>query len=787
MSYKNIPASYYPAYTWLWNAAITKNEIKRQLDEMYDAGIKAFYVMGEPSDFRPTTRRTNLSPEYLSDEYTDLLLYAYLTAREKGMYMWLYNEGGYPSGMACGKLRKAHPELAMKVFEIKTITLDANTPFEYQKNLISAFVGNKRIFEGSIFTTPTDITLYSYTDATTFTDSLRIDNSNPLGTELFIKATHEKLKERFGDLMGTEITLMFDDEAYMGQWSVGLEEKFFDMHGYDIADFMPYITGTLEPKTDAQYKAKIDYTMLCGDLVRQNYFIPMKKWLNERGMLSTGHLDNEHICKGIYFNRYGNMMKTLREFDVPGVDVIWNQISYPENEKCCEGLEFFPRFASSAARQQGHSRALSESFAVYGCHVTPEYMRFVINFQAVRGISLYNFMALSYDRKTAVSTQFRPNFIGENPGMNCLSQINDYTARLSYILQNSTADITTALYYPQRTVCAGGKKGKSAELTFEELGDILEKNGVSFDIIDEDFVISSTLENGYLINGDIRYKNVFVPDADFEPADVVERLSGINRQIVPCIKRNNQCILARKIIFPDGNDGYFICNTGGETISDTIEIESQKTPYEINLYDGKITTVTHSNDNGTIKIPVTLMRGEGVMLKFSDAIADAEPNRKTEDCMTLAEFTSYISRKFVLDPHNGATNIYYTSGDDVPYEWGRDFSGEVTYCCSLPQFSDGEFTLDLGDVRHFAKVYINDKHIATSTMPPYSVYLGELKESNELKIVVSNTVANAYNNSDYFTVQDIRDVGIYHEKMKEYESQASPGGLIGPVVLKKLL
>ena len=84
-------------------------------------------------------------------------------------------------------------------------------------------------------------------------------------------------------------------------------------------------------------------------------------------------------------------------------------------------------------------------------------------------------------------------------------------------------------------------------------------------------------------------------------------------------------------------------------------------------------------------------------------------------------------------------------------------------------------------------VDINDKHIATSTMPPYSVYLGELKESNELKIVVSNTVANAYNNSDYFTVQDIRDVGIYHEKMKEYEAQASPGGLIGPVVIKKIV
>jgi hypothetical protein len=139
-------------------------------------------------------------------------------------------------------------------------------------------------------------------------------------------------------------------------------------------------------------------------------------------------------------------MRSLRAFDVPGIDVIWSQITYPEAVKNDpHQFDFFPLIASSAARQCGHSKCLSESFAVYGSHVTPEEMRFGVNAQAVRGISLFNFMSITFDRSTAMSLQCRPNFQSGNLGMDCLGQINNYTARLSKILQESQADIHTAL------------------------------------------------------------------------------------------------------------------------------------------------------------------------------------------------------------------------------------------------------------------------------------------------------------------------------------------------------
>ena len=85
MDFKNISSEFYPAYTWLWNSSVSKEGIKRQIDEMYDAGIRTFYVLGEPERFRPDVRRTHLAPEYLSDEYIELVYYAFRYASEKGM------------------------------------------------------------------------------------------------------------------------------------------------------------------------------------------------------------------------------------------------------------------------------------------------------------------------------------------------------------------------------------------------------------------------------------------------------------------------------------------------------------------------------------------------------------------------------------------------------------------------------------------------------------------------------------------------------------------------------
>lgn len=786
MEFNNIPVSVQPAYTWLWNTQITKEGIKAQIDEMFESGIRAFYVLGEPENFLPNRRRTHLSPEYLSDEYLDLLYYAFEVAKSKGMYMWLYNEGGFPSGMVCGKIREKYPELAKKYLNTKKQVYSKNDIAKFEDNVIAAFANGARIKEGHVFDAETEVIKYYHYDEE---DGIYTDIAAPDTLKRFIDMTHKKLKERFGGNIGSDINFMFDDESSMGSWTYGLEEIFKNKYGYDIEDYMPCISLSKEPSDEKEFQAMSDYFMLCGELVLNNYFSPMKKWLNDNNMLSVGHLNTDHTAKGSVINYYGNALKILREFDVPGVDVIWNQIIYPEKSKVCkDGMDFFPRLASSAARHNGHSKCLSESLAVYGAHVDQELMRYVVNYQAVRGISLFNFMVISYDRKSARVHQYRPNFVKENPCMDHLKEINDYSARISYILQNSSADIKTALYCPARSICACGKMGNSALKSFEELGESLEKAGVSFDIIDEDIVLNSEIKNGALLYNGLVYENVFVPECDLELNTVKDRLKMINHNLVPCVERTNSLIQARKLIFDDG-EGYFICNTSGNTVNDTVKIQSDKTPYMIDLTNGEICGISFNKKGMEYEFDISLLRGEAMLLYFTDKEVDLKSVSKEFVC-ELKDFESFVSREYKVDAKENIINTYYSSGKTKNgfYEWDKDFSGEVTYTLNLGSLDSGEYEIDLGDVKSIADVYIDEKIVGTAVHPPYKIrFRIEDKTEKKLKIVVCNTAAKVCRTSDYFDNQDILDVGPYHENMVIAEEKYGCGGFYGPVILSKIL
>ena len=481
MDFMNIPSRVYPAYTWIWNNTITREGIDRRIEEMEKMGIRAFYVLAEPDHWFPDRRATHLYPKYLSDEYIDLLFYAFQKAKEKGIYTWLYNEGAFPSGCACGLVTKKYPELVYKYISAKKSTLKKGETYSGHQNVFAAFIGEQRIQNGDIMLEDAEIVEYFWDCNGTHRLSLRVDNAERRGSEEFIKTTHVRLKERFGDYMGSEIHYMFDDESFMGGWTKDLDKIFYEKYGYDITDFAPFISNVKSPKTEKECRAVSDYMMLCGDLIRDNYFILMQDWLHNSNMQSVGHLDNDDKVQGAYMMHYGNALKTMRAFDVPGIDVIWGQISYPNDGKCCrESMEFFPRLAPSAARQIGKNVALSESFSVYGAQLTPDLMRFVVNYQAVRGINLFNFMVMSNECETPMRHQVRPNFLGDNVGMDCLRQINDYTARLSYIMQKGKSEVKTALYYPFRSICAGGEKGKLAGENFVELGEMLKEMAFLF-------------------------------------------------------------------------------------------------------------------------------------------------------------------------------------------------------------------------------------------------------------------------------------------------------------------
>lgn len=792
MDFKNVAKSARPVYTWFWNATITREGIKKQIDEMYESGIRGFYVLGEPEYFRPLTRKTFLKPEYLSEEYLDLLYYAYELAEEKGMEFWLYNEGGFPSGMVCGKIRQLRPHLAKKHIGYREYALPTGEKYIAGDDSIAAFVNGERILNGFINENASGVVVGEYVMIDEGDRPLvNSDIAQRETTDLFLEMTHEVLKKRFGDKMGKEITFMFDDEAHMGLWTRGLDRIFYERYGYEIYPYLPYVARRKPLVNDDEYRAVSDYGMLCGELTVNNYFIPMKKWLNDHNMLSIGHLDCESVTQNVRFTLYGNMMNAYRAFDVPGIDVIWSQITYPDEKgnSCFEGNDFFPRLASSAARQCGHSMCLSETFAVHGAQICPEEMRFDVNYQAVRGISIFNFMTVSYERQRAMCLQYRPNFIKESPGMDNLTEINEYTARVCHILQSSRADIRSAIYLPSRTIIAGGEKGIAAAHAYDCLGRELERCGVCFDVIDEALALEYRLEDGRLVGEHVTYENVFVPDGCFlELPEVMERLGAVGKEICPCIERESRFIQARKLVFDDGDEGYFICSSANETLSEVIGVESDKTPYIVDLGSGEMYFAEYTREGDKIKLPVTLLRGDGFLLYLSDKEQAARPVPKYETVEDITDLVSYVNRRYVIDPVSGPMNLYPERVDRAEplAPWDDDFSGEVTYVAKIKSDCE-DAAVDLGAVNHWSRIYVNERLMAEATMPPYRAHIGDVKAGDELKVVVANTISQACTHTDYFEVQDKTEIGSYHPKMKVWEAKAPAGGLFGPVrLLKKI-
>ncbi len=786
--FQNIEARFYPAYAWLWNTTVTKEGIKEQIDDMYSRGIRAFYVIGEPENFRPLSRKTALSPKYLSDEYLAMLRYAHDYATGKGMYTWLYNEGGYPSGMACGQVVELRPDLKRHLLVPDAVKLTADDIYNEAEDVIASFSNGVRVKTGFSSERDTEIEVYRQivkNEALYYGESNFTDTGNPETVKLFMELTHERIKATFGDSLKNS-PYMFDDEPSLYNWSRDFGEKFKAEYGYDITDYLNIIIGKKLPENDNERTSRIDYHEMCGKLFYNNYMLPMKEWLHQNNMLSIGHLNCDNTTDMFLYQGYGNLIKQLRGYDIPGIDVIWGQISYPDSKgKCCsEGYEFFPRVASSAAAHQGKNIALSESFAVYSEKLDFEEMRFVVGYQAVRGINLFNFMAISFDTDTPTAFQFRPNFNMKNPSRKSLLAINEYTARLSYIMQDGKPRTKTALYYPFRSLAAGDDVKIKVMEDFERIGHLLESQDISFDLIDEEFIASANVKDGVLVGEHKTYKNVFIPYSPYEKSEIKKKLSYLKSEYE---KTENSDRIKTRIIDNKDKSYLLVFNENNKPINTAVKFKEQRKIYSIDLITGKVYIPEYKFKDGVYTVDISLTRGECAVLMFTDKNTDAEKAPEFNKIGELTKFEESPVFRYRLNACKGAyiENIELNFRQSKFSAWPKDFSGQYVYRTVADKDYGSGLVIDFGKVSVSAEFYLNGKRLSEAVMPPYRAALPYFNRGDELKIFVTSTTAAELVYSDYLDKVPDELQGSYSPELRELEKLAAPAGLFGPVSLFK--
>ena len=772
-------SEFYTAFCWSWNAEINREEVVRQLDEYYNNGIKRLYILPMPSAFRPWTKNL-LDPDYLTPEYFEIYKFTFEYAAKLGMKLWLYDEGGWPSGSACGKVLSKKPEYGYKTI----LTREVSSPYKAGEDAVAGFCNGVRVEEG--FASDSPIIEYYFK----IMSNLEPNACEKGATELFINLTHEKYKEYLGDMFGKSLKVAFTDEPVcdFAGWCEGFENLFLERYGYDVRDVIPVICKKEDESfTEDEEKIRREYFDLLAEQFCKNYFLTLREWCRDNNLISSGHLNTDDVTWD-YRQRFHHRMRHLRAFDMPGIDMIWRQI-FPGKKN-----HFYPRFASSASNQIGSLYTLSESYSIFGAGLTYDEMRYLLLYQMSRGINVINVMHNSYSYKGKNRRNGRPGFEPFFPTWRHLNHFSLYSARLSYLMSLGVVATEHAVYFPQEEIWCGGDKLKRAVASFDGTVYNLERFHIPADIIDGDFLETSYLEDGAIRTGNARYKTVVIPDG----ITVFEKHRGILDNFV---KNGGRVVYNADVSSQDaiaeiscekvsvykrllGDDAlYLMQNEDSESVTFSTRFLESGNVYELDALTGDIYEAELEN--------VTWCSGEGHVYLVTDKSYSAKKRRKFEKSITLADFEIKRKSQFKIGADFERVDLddefVKTSAGDFCDLYGKEFSGEVIYRVEfdldeIPQ----NLEIDLGTVKYSCDVELNGHKIADMCFSPFRcVASGEcIKAKNVMLITVANTPANEFVSSRVFEKMTKEELGPYHEVAKEFEKESLESGLMNEIYIR---
>lgn len=787
---------FWPAYFWYWNGPPTPDVLREQLADMAGHEARGVCVVPMPHEFRPVTMNTSMDVDYLSPEFFQRVKIAVDEAARLGMHYWIYDEGGWPSGLAAGRVVKTRPDVAVRV-------LRCNADGKWTPDIVANWPPG----------------------AMGVPDLL-----NPQSTRTFIALTHQRYAAAVGSQFGKAIKLTFTDEpkyqpAAPGRvvpWPLGAEDVFRRWFGYDALEKLDaFRVTTMKDLSTAQKKVRVDMFDFWSRRFRDAYFLQLRDWARRHGLASGGHLDNEDDTFAPVSRGFGSVMRPLRAMDVPGVDVIWRQI-WPGKEN-----HHFPKFASSAAHQNGTALALTESFGVYGNGLTPAQMKWLVDYQYVRGLTLLVCGVYPLSTRDHLMLGERPHFGPVNPLWDFLPDFHRYVARLGYLLSCGKPAIDIGLYYPVRDLWACANPADAA--WHDALARALLRRQCDFDIVDDDVLSARSVpvEDGALVVGDMCYRTIVVGPTNWMTQVAQDRLKALEAaggqvirigdlsqidaplaKIAPTMKCDPPSPDLRVLVrrWPGGG-AAFLFNEGQEAYSGAASLKLEGNLHEVEPVTGltRRVQIARSSD-GRRTIPLTLAAGESMLLVSSaqapPADAALSAAHKVVQSVELADgWRARVDRQYAVGEHDYEVRPWnkaeFKPAGLGPWATtlglGEDFSGHVTYrrTVRIPEtLRGGRLVLDLGRVEYAVRVRVDVQNVGCALWSPWRLELPPLagRSEFELEIAVSNTLANE------LTSQRVRDAwskrqgpgwpGPYHQRQLKFETESRGGGLLGPVRLQ---
>lgn len=409
--YKSVPF-------WSWNTKLEKDRLCEQIDDMKAWEMGGYFMHA----------REGLKTEYLSDEWMRCVEACVEHGKAVGMDSWLYDENGYPSGFAGGKLLEN--EADRDKYILHTVgAFDAEATVSYRMDA-QRLVRVSSAEDGAEY-----LNLYIRTSVDT------ADILNPDVVRRFLELTHEKYKAYFGGDLRGKLRGVFTDEPqycrghlpYTEQMAVYYREQFDE----DILDGL----GLLVVEKEGYRAFRYRYWYGMQKLMLESFAQQVYGWCEQNGMELTGHYVEEATVA--WQLMCGGGVMPFYEFEhIPGID--W--LARDTNN------ELSQRQVVSVAAQTGKKRILTESFGCCGWQVTPLELKRIVDFQFVAGVNLLCQHLFPVEECGQRKRDHPAHFSAFNPWVPAeFAAFNRYVKRLSYLIAESTEPVNVAMLHPLRS------------------------------------------------------------------------------------------------------------------------------------------------------------------------------------------------------------------------------------------------------------------------------------------------------------------------------------------------
>ena len=693
---------------WWFGPSATKEEIRRELEQMKSAGIGGVEIATLYPLALDDAKSGFHNYAFVSDEHIQNLRFAAEEARRLGLRVDVTLGSGWPFGGPHIPVTQAAGELRVESEPVGDGDSSVAVPaLEAGEKLIAAFVSPAKdgpadfrnakeiplgsgprleVAEGAGSARLVTFFVSSRTGmmvkrAAQGASGFVLDHYDAAAIRNHLEAVGDRLVSAFGDQPPDAV---FSDslEDYGSDWTPDLLAEFQKRRGYDLTPFLPALVEDAGPETAA---IRHDWGETLTELANENFLRPLEEWAEQ------------HKTK-LRSQTYGYPPVTLssnRVVDLPegeGKATIRMWRAFSDT-----------RWAASAGHLFGKNVISSETWTWLhspAFRATPLDMKAEADLHFLQGINQLVGHGWPYSPPEAGEPGWRMYAAGafdaHNPWFMVMPDLAGYLQRVSYALRLGKPANDVAVLLPNDDVWASFKarnqKNKSALSVggFDETG-----SNVSMDESMPKFlgneVIPQILDAGFnfdFIDGDaidalgIKYKVLVLPG--------VERISqGTYEKIAEFAQRGGTVIATRRL--PDTAPGY----KDAEAIAARVKGISES------LFHGQIATAHFVADE----------RGLGAMLaKVMKPDFAAEP--RTPEVGFIHRHLESGDLYFVANTGNRRVvgTASFRAGGKYGEEW-NPFTGDVR---GLADASRIELKLEPYESR---LLYFSDKPLASGAKP----------------------------------------------------------------------